>query len=346
MIKSQIIADSINPSGNRLTTMIVTFPRIILAEVNTHRAFSRNSASSRAIPFKKMVESVQKNPFIPMAWQKDHKGMQGSEYFIEPVEIKLLETKWLKARDRAIESALDLAAGTFDINEVFEFNTEGDLITLQNVVGVTKQLCNRLLEPFMWHTVIVSSTEFENFFSLRCPKYVAMEVPHEDTFRSKKDWIKAHNGHFDVSNWTELDWLQLNKGQAEIHMMALAESMYDAYQESTPKLLLPGDWHIPFGDKFDIDEVTKVIDQSEESLNFLPIKIATARCARVSYTVVGEEGKPHDYNNDVKLHDNLLNSRHSSPMEHCAVAMEDNSRYANFKGWKQYRTILEEQGKL
>ena len=83
MIQARILADSISERGDRITTYLLTFPRIILAEFNTHRAFSRNSASSRAIPFKKMVESVQTNPFIPIAWQKDHKGMQGTEYLSE-----------------------------------------------------------------------------------------------------------------------------------------------------------------------------------------------------------------------------------------------------------------------
>lgn len=71
MIQAKIIADSINPFGHRITTMVVTMPRIVLAEFNTHRMFSRNSASSRAIPFEKMVKSVEENPFIPIAWQKE-----------------------------------------------------------------------------------------------------------------------------------------------------------------------------------------------------------------------------------------------------------------------------------
>ena len=87
MFSAQVIADSLNsmvrlPDGRRprITTMKITFPRYILAEFNTHRAFSRNSASSRAIPFKKMLKMVEENPFIPMAFQKDHSGMQGTEY--------------------------------------------------------------------------------------------------------------------------------------------------------------------------------------------------------------------------------------------------------------------------
>lgn len=168
-ISAEIIADSITPYGENLTTMRITFPRYILAELNTHRMLSKNSASSRAIPFEKMVKAVQENPFIPIAWQKDHKGMQGSEYFQgtcreefghldrafagyqeyqNKPSILQLEEEWLEARDNAIQQAKAL-----------------------KYLGITKQLCNRLLEPFMWHTVIISATEFSNFFSLRCPVY-------------------------------------------------------------------------------------------------------------------------------------------------------------------------------
>jgi hypothetical protein len=80
MIQRKNIADSKNEFGNRLTTFVLTFPRIVLAEFNTHRMISKNSASSRAIPFKKMLKMVQENPFIPIKWMKDHSGMQGNEY--------------------------------------------------------------------------------------------------------------------------------------------------------------------------------------------------------------------------------------------------------------------------
>ena len=70
-ISAQVVADSVDTRGNRLTSLLVTFPRIILAETNTHRMLSKNTSSSRAIPFKKMVESVQNDPFVPIAWQKE-----------------------------------------------------------------------------------------------------------------------------------------------------------------------------------------------------------------------------------------------------------------------------------
>ena len=70
-ISATIVADSLSPQGDRLTSVLVTFPRIILSEINTHRMLSKNTSSSRAIPFNKMVEAVQNNPFIPIAWQKE-----------------------------------------------------------------------------------------------------------------------------------------------------------------------------------------------------------------------------------------------------------------------------------
>ena len=229
MYNAEILADSTNIFGDRLTTMKITFPRIVLAEFNTHRMFSRNSASSRAIPFNKMVKMVEENPFIPITWQIDHKGMQGTHYKIGSSEIQLCINKWLEARDNAIRSATLL-----NKNEI-----------------VTKQLCNRLLEPFMWHTVIVTSGKegLDNFFSLRCPQYHTPVSGEGFYFRSKKDCIANHSNPENISkleNMSDLEWLQINKSQADIHIQVIAELMWDAYNESTPKRLEVGEcyWNL------------------------------------------------------------------------------------------------------
>jgi len=224
MYKAEILADSINPQGDRITTMKITFPRIMLAEFNTHRMFSRNSASSRAIPFKKMVKMVEENPFIPIAWQKDHKGMQGSEYLTDKLSIQFATTTWLNARDNAIKNAQSL-----------HNNSNG-------YESVTKQLCNRLLEPFMWHTVIVTATEWENFFKLRCPQYID---PSGKEFKSKKDY-KNNSDWNGCEVWSLIDWLGCNKSQADIHIQAIAELMWDEINSSTPKELKSGEYHLPF----------------------------------------------------------------------------------------------------
>lgn len=162
-----MIADSLSPQGDRLSTLEVVMPRIVLAEFNTHRMFSRNSASSRAIPFKKMVRVVEENPFIPIAWMKDHTGMQGTEYFTKEADIEWLNVDWLYARDHAVAKAKML-----------------------HDKGVTKQLCNRLLEPFMWHKVLVSATEWENFFSLR--DHEAAEIHIQEVAREIRKAKEAY----------------------------------------------------------------------------------------------------------------------------------------------------------
>lgn len=140
---AKILKDSISPDGVRLTTFEVTFPRIVLAEFNTHRQFSRNSASSRAIPVEKMLQRVREDPYIPSSWGKNQKGMQAGEELDQNTRWQA-EERWRMARDAAVVNARMLL----------------DL-------GVHKQLTNRLLEPFMWHTVIVTATEWSNFFHLR-----------------------------------------------------------------------------------------------------------------------------------------------------------------------------------
>ena len=310
-IKAKIVADSINQQGDRITTYLLTFPRFILAELNTHRVFSKNSASSRAIPFEKIVKMVEEDPFIPIAWQSKHSGMQGTEYLDGESEQKLLVNKWLEARDLAVQQS-----------------------KLLNNSNVTKQLCNRLLEPFMWHTVLLTATEFENFFELRCPKYIFGKATSKPKiWKSKKDAIKDFP-HWETNN--DLFWRTMNYSQAEIHMQALAEAMWDAYNKSTPKQLNPGEWHIPFGDKINDKHFTifkiKLWENKQAPTNGhnrLIIKIATARAARLSYMTF--DGKV-DYEKDIKLHDTLLESQHMSPFEHCARAMTDLEYYSFIKG--------------
>lgn len=143
-IKAKVICDSITPNGCRLTTMEWTYPRMIHSEIMTHRKLSRNSASSRAIPLNKMIQRVNENPVFPLHWGKNQKGMQAAEELAPEQKLKAAQ-EWMWARDHAIESALDL-----------------------DEMGIHKQIGNRLLEPWMWITVIVSATNFENLFGLRC----------------------------------------------------------------------------------------------------------------------------------------------------------------------------------
>ena len=237
-IKAEIIAHSKRAkTGDEIITYKLTFPRIILSEVNTYKMLEKNTSSSRAIPIEKMIEVVEKEPFIPIAFQKQHKGMQGTEYITDEKEIESCVNLWLDGRDSAL-SVID------------------DFIDL---VGVTKQVLNRIIEPWMWVTQLITGTResFEHLFEQRCPIYNldvhyaspdGLIVSSTIKCKSKKEAIKFTKENSvlnDFSNKDELWWLQHNKGQAEIHFMDLAEKRYDALNESTPKELYSEEWHIP-----------------------------------------------------------------------------------------------------
>jgi len=343
-IEVKIVADSINQQEDRLTSVLVVMPRIIIAEMNTHRMLSKNTSSSRAIPFKKMVESVQNNPFIPIAWQKAHNGMQGSEYWTEEDEVRIdigdefeyiediqpiteeFKIRWLEARDKAVNEA-----------------------TGMNSLGLTKQLCNRLLEPFMWTTMLITGSKegWDNFFELRNPVY---EYKGE-FFRSKKDCINSYTfkqGFEDDKNYltslSNLQWLQINKGQAEIHMMDLAEKIYDAINESTPKKLKAGEYHIPFEDK--INELYPNLTLEDK------IKVSIGMAANTSYTVIGD-GSIITLEKATRIHDKCKEEVHSSVFEHCCLCVseeeyknsykgQEEGWFRNYKGFKSYRHLIEE----
>lgn len=299
MIQAKVVADSLNEFGNRLTTLEVVMPRIILAEFNTHRMLSRNSASSRAIPFHKLLEAVENNPFIPLKYMKDHKGMQGSEYF----EDGSFDHTWLSARDKAVEKAKHLSE-----------------------LGLTKQIVNRLLEPFMWHTVLVSATEWENFFNLRYDS--AAEIHMQEV---AKVILEAMN---------ESEPVKLKAGEWHI---PYADKIIASEITSTYYWKECGDLTI---------EAAK-------------IAISTAMCAGVSYTVVCEDGKTLNFEKLIARHDMLAKAGHMSPFEHIAKAMsyseynynritisngEDKGSYipgvcGNFRGFIQYRKMFQNENR-
>lgn len=143
MFSAKVLADSVTEMGARLTTFELTFPRVILAEWNTHRMISRNAASSRAIPTEKLIQRVIDDPFIP-EFRENQKGMQAGES-LEEEDAEVAKLKWLDARDYAVQQAKSF-----------------------HKLNIHKQYVNRLLEPWMWCTVIASATEWANLFALRC----------------------------------------------------------------------------------------------------------------------------------------------------------------------------------
>lgn len=295
-ISAKIVAHSIREgSGEELISYELVYPRIILAEVNTHKMLSKNTSSSRAIPFEKMLEIIEKDPFIPIAWQKQHKGMQGTEYYENTLEQVTRDTIWLYGRDLAVKSAKDL----------YE-------------LGVTKQLCNRVLEPYMWVKQLVTGPKegFENLFKLRCPIY---DIPGISIkYKSRKEAIQNHNYLDDL---TDSEWFKYNKGQAEIHFMDLAEKMYDALRESTPVSKSDDDWHIPFFNNYSENEDVEML-----------IKESVCKTARISYTKFGDEGTKMSEEKIKSMYKELAEKKHYSCFEHIGKVMKGMEYPTNVRG--------------
>lgn len=150
MISAKVIADSVTEAGKRITTFELNYPRFIHSEFMTHRQFSRNAASSRAIPVEKVISQVEENPAMPIHWGKNQAGMQAKE------EVESPETaakKWIDCAAEGAESARYLMEE-----------------------GLHKQIVNRILEPFQHIKVVCTATEYANFFNLRAHQDAQPEI--------------------------------------------------------------------------------------------------------------------------------------------------------------------------
>lgn len=280
----RVLADSM-AFGTRITTMELVYPRFIHAEFMTHRMFSRNASSSRAIPVERMLEGCTA---MPIHWGANIPGMQANEeltnwdhhkelleefanetegFFTGPnadMKVQLWESPgtspkdvgvlwWEDARREACNSASDLA-----------------------FAGFHKQVVNRLTEPFQFIKVVVTATEWENFFHLR-----------------------DHDA-----------------AQPEIH--ELARLMKEAMTESEAKEFDEGDWHVPYyheGFWQDTGDGTDLLGNSAEQAR----RASAAGCARVSYN--NHDGSDPDPEKDAKLYAMLKDMEHMSPFEHQATPM-------------------------
>lgn len=286
MIKAKVIADSMTPNKVRLVTLQLCYPRFIHSELMTHRVFSRNAASSRAIPIQKMIEQVSLNPAKPVFWGKNQSGMQAKEEleYYEPYEC------WPSQESGEPEfqySPREQAQLIWEDAAQSAINHVKQLMAL----GLHKQIANRLLEPWQEMQTIVTSTEWDNFYALR---------RHPD---------------------------------AQPEIKVLADQMYEAMQQSTPKELLHGQWHLPY-----VDDASIIFGGGLTATLAELKKWSTARCARVSYLTHDKENP--DPVKDEDLHDKLLQSGHFSPFEHIATPGEPYKMYANFREWRSYRHQL------
>jgi thymidylate synthase ThyX len=310
VIEATVIRDSISNHGVRLVTMKLRYPKFIHGEFMTHRVFSRNASSSRAVPTAKLIQEVRSNALraYPVSWGQNQKGMQaGGE----------LSGDTLNEVKRAWNAA------------AYDAAYWAETMMLR---GAHKQVVNRLLEPFSHINVVVSATEWMNFFGLRLSKDAQPEMRAlaEAMWAAFKESVPLRLGH---GQW---------------HLPFVDE---DSLQELR---LLYGYEHIG-QDRYLKQDIAPVIEKV--------IKVSIARCARVSYESF-ETGKRSTVAEDIALHDRLLASRHLSPFEHVATPDERGyqgqfvqvvqvgtlvppmpwkhpEEHGNFNGWRQRRKQIE-----
>lgn len=318
LIYAKVIADSISEAGHRLTSLEMRLHRFVLAELNTHRRlagrdadgtelameeFSRNSASSRAIPAAKQIRRVEQTPALPVVWPAEQKGMQGGEP-LHPNQARSAEAAWRNAADDAVIAARRLVA-----------------------LGVHKSLANRVLEPFMMHTVVISATDWQGFWDQRCSPLAQPEI---------REAAEAMKAAYDASEPTVLR-------EGQWHLPYVDRETITAVEEH----LLAQEGQGNYGRQM----VTRYL-----------VHVSAARCARTSYET--QDGT-RDIEADLNLYDRLVTAwpPHWSPLEHPATPWPQNVNdrvlyytdldgqpqartprgpvVGNFTGWRQMRYEME-----
>lgn len=212
-----ILADSIGPHGIRLTTFEVTFPQMVLRDMTRHRALSYSFESTRAVPTEARIEQVETNPYIP-TFMRRSKGMGGGEP-LTPGEQALARGLWLQARDQAVKYAKEL-------------------------LWTGKEHVGRILEPYGWITGIISGTEWENYFALRCPPPDCVPDPIYP---------------------------------AQYELQVIAHMQETLYRESEPRELRYGQWHLPLVSAEEQSRIYPLIAPPPLA------RVSAGRCAAVSY---------------------------------------------------------------
>lgn len=305
-ITAKVVCDSISEQGHRITTFELEYNRYIHGELLTNRMFSRNCSSSRAIPIKKMIEYTQNNMAMPLYYGSAKSGMQAGEE---------LESTWLPK--------LLWKSG---------FYVSKNIVKAMDKLKLHKQIPNRLLEPWQMIKVVVTATDFDNFFNLRI------------------------------------------EGAAQPEIAMLAHKMYQAREDSKPKLLKEGQYHLPYVDSIDYVEGDGGYGEYENDQWYHlngngisleeAIRISAASCAAQSYRTESMTLEKANKIFDMLVKDKTL---HASPFENIATPIHYTNKgmmineknpvtwqkgithidrkgdlhSGNFKGWIQYRHLLD-----
>lgn len=271
----ELILSSISGvSGPRLSTFVMKYPKMVHGDFMTHRKFSRNASSSRAIPTHKLSATTAEEMYVPL-FRYNQPGMQPGDYLSEQDQA-IAAHLWREAAEKCLA-----VAGT---------------LAFKDGLNVHKQWTNRMLEWFGYINVIVSATDWNNFVGLR----------------------------------EELDDAGLPMAQDEIYWQA--DRIKDILANTTPRLLKPGEWHMPF-----------ILPEEESEPLDRRLKLSSARCASISYKTV--DGKPMDHDRALVVYNKLVTARrmHASPLEHQGSPDPKDEHpewHGNFTGWIQHRKMI------
>ena len=305
-----VLASKSAVTGVNLYTFVLTYPRVILAEVNTHRVLSRNTASSRAIPAKKQRERVLTDPFVPVTIGQNQRGMQAGKE-LEGWRHWVAVNTWKAARYPNVFASWVL-----------------------DKVGAHKQVVNRIVEPWTFTQQVVTCTDLKNVFKLR---------NHKDAEPHFQIIAKQMQAQVEVVERT----FRLVDFNAE-RLIDRRLNFNGTKGVGVIQMLRQGEWHMPFVDDDEIvdyiaDKQTVNDDGSVTANVWIgPVdwgqlkQVSCARCARVSY-FLPENGQRSDSTRDLELCCRLSSSGHWSPFEHVATPAENDSYIGNFKGWLQFR---------
>ena len=271
-ITAKVICDSINEQGVRLTTFEIEYPRFIHSELMTHRSLSKNSSSSRAIPIQKMIDQIESNMAVPIYWGKNKSGMQAVEEVSKFDEAKSV------------------------LNWEQSFNYTKDRVKDMVDIGLHKQVPNRLTEPFQMMKVVITGTDWDNFFNLRIHPDAQPEIcmlaykMYKSMEASKTNLLKQGEWH--------LPYVEVERWGDELKYYVFDVSFDDDQS---------------YGMKYE-----KYLELDEA------IKISAASCASVSYRTEGMTLEKAD-----KIFDMLIKAEvvHSSPLEHCATPIVEKFEY-------------------
>lgn len=299
--KAELILASKNAlTGDLLMTFKLTYPRILLAECNTHSILVKNTASSRAIPTIKHLKNILNNPFIPSYIGEYKSGMQSGEE-ITGFRRTLLERLWSVSRYAMVGISF-----------------------LAYRLGAAKQFTNRLTEPWMWVEQISSGTCLENEILLR--DHEDAEPHYHELARQKAKIITDVKSYF-----KEIEGLtaeEIEDTQSEYRPIT-----YKC------QVLGIGEWHLPFDMEMDHD-IDELVEVTGLSFLDIKKRISVARCAWVSYYMPGATtSRMYNLTAALNTYAKLIvkEPRHLSPAQHVATPLPESVRVGQFCGWLMHR---------